>query len=188
MDANKRRFTPCQSTRRCGSVLWRCTLISAPRCRPKCELRTNVCAAPGHASCLPKTVHTQTVKSILQSPIEFVSVKNVQPNEITLLGLICTKEFGLSLELSSFCDNSKKEQLTRELLVWIQRSNGLRCWFSKIWTSIHWTQISVLSFIHSFLRQKKNQQELCGVGDLRDNIPSQCEGETLKQPSSHSEL
>lgn len=187
MDANKRRFTPCQSTRRCGSVLWRCTLISAPRCRPKCELRTNVCAAPGHASCLPKTVHTQTVKSILQSPIEFVSVKNVQPNEITLLGLICTKEFGLSLELSSFCDDSKKEQLTRELLVWIQRSNGLRCWFSKIWTSIHWTQISVLSFIHSFLRQK-NQQELCGVGDLRDNIPSQCEGETLKQPSSHSEL
>lgn len=113
MDANKRRFTPCQSTRRCGSVLWRCTLISAPRCRPKCELRTNVCAAPGHASCLPKTVHTQTVKSILQSPIEFVSVKNVQPNEITLLGLICTKEFGLSLELSSFCDDSKKEQLLR---------------------------------------------------------------------------
>lgn len=82
MDANKRRFTPCQSTRRCGSVLWRCTLISAPRCRPKCELRTNVCAAPGHASCLPKTVHTQTVKSILQSPIEFVSVKNVQPPKI----------------------------------------------------------------------------------------------------------
>lgn len=42
-------------------------------------------------------------------------------------------------------------------------------------------------FIHSS-DKKKNQQELCGVGDLRDNIPSQCEGETLKQPSSHSEL